>query len=447
MQLYLADGTPVNTPAPSLYPAPAPQPSERRYVHGYEEPTDNFCRTYRPDGDLLAQVLGTAGFQIWRCLRAHLNHKTGQCNPSISTIAWKTNLAPSTVKQNLLYLYEGNVVQRVNCHRHHPRHNADGHTIERVSNQYLFPRSSDWTLDKVSRKRARMPGAQKQPTTVETYPTGETKIVQPVGRNSATNKTGLNKTKKTKQTEQRARERNSRRAESGKPAEHTPEAVEVVPAAAVPFEVPSEALQVSVPPEVASTEGKEPVAASETEPLLSQLMAVGVEERKAHELVVTKPVEVIRQQIEWLPHRKAINPAAMLIRSIERNYGEPPELSQHRKVREKAQEAVRQEAEQTQAVASQIQQRHQQAQEREQALAQEDAENARLNAAWEALDESVRVPLERAVAQRMGVLSRLSNRPQGAIQPIQRVVLREYLAGTLKGAGGNITSSESRLLE
>jgi hypothetical protein len=443
MQLYLADGTPVNAPAPSLFPAASSKPSKRLYTHGYKWPKGNYHHTDNAETAYLDTFIGPSAVEVLKYLRSCANKRTGQCNPSLNTISVKTGLATSTVKANLIYLYEANVVQQIKRDNHHQH--RDGKTIARLSNQYILTAVEDWTMEKVSRKWAQKAIRKIPPTRTETHLTSRPNLGLGVGRDSASNKKKWNQKKLT--TRQHAREKNSRRAQGAGPAEHTPEAAEAVPAVAVPFEVPSEAPQASVPPEVASTWGEEPTAAPVDEALLAQLVAIGVAERKARKLVAAKSAEVIRQQIEWLPHRKAINPAAMLIRSIEGNYGQPSELSQHQKAREKAQEAVRQEAEQTQAVASQIQQRHQQTQEREQVLAQQDAENARLNDAWEALDESVRAPLERAVAQRMGVLSRLCNRPQGAVQSIQRVVLREHLAGTLKDAGGNVTSSESKLLE
>lgn len=54
--------------------------------------------------------------------------------------------------------------------------------------------------------------------------------------------------------------------------------------------------------------------------VLENLMAVGIAKSKAQYLIENFPINKIKAQIEALPHRKAKDPAALLIRSIEENW-------------------------------------------------------------------------------------------------------------------------------
>lgn len=163
-QFYPVGGAPVNTSAPSLYPGGAPHRSTRRYAQGYRAPAEKYHKVANDESSVLLPAIGGTAHAILECLRSHLNSVTGQCNPSIRRIACAIGVVPSTVKENLPYLYEANVVQRVSRQRQHPRRDGEEDAVERVSNQYIFPARSEWTLDKVSRKRAKKPAAQNQPT-------------------------------------------------------------------------------------------------------------------------------------------------------------------------------------------------------------------------------------------------------------------------------------------
>lgn len=60
--------------------------------------------------------------------------------------------------------------------------------------------------------------------------------------------------------------------------------------------------------------------------LILDLVRVGVSLRKAEYLVTRFPIERIRRQLSWLPHRGARKPASLLIVAIERNYDAPAYL-------------------------------------------------------------------------------------------------------------------------
>jgi hypothetical protein len=65
-----------------------------------------------------------------------------------------------------------------------------------------------------------------------------------------------------------------------------------------------------------------PPAAPDLSPALA---AVGLEAEQIEALLQHFPAERIRRQLDWLPHRQARNPAALLIRAIEQNWSAPRE--------------------------------------------------------------------------------------------------------------------------
>jgi hypothetical protein len=60
------------------------------------------------------------------------------------------------------------------------------------------------------------------------------------------------------------------------------------------------------------------------------LLALGVPAAEVNELVEAWPVERILEQIAWLPHREARNPARFVVAAIRNGYAPPREVSQER---------------------------------------------------------------------------------------------------------------------
>lgn len=63
---------------------------------------------------------------------------------------------------------------------------------------------------------------------------------------------------------------------------------------------------------------------------LRRLMAAGVFREDATRLIGSFPLEVIQQQLDWLPYREARLPARFLVAAIENNYDPPVEVMQQR---------------------------------------------------------------------------------------------------------------------
>lgn len=82
--------------------------------------------------------------------------------------------------------------------------------------------------------------------------------------------------------------------------------------------------------EPAPAEAESPAPLPETQPaeandspLVPELQAVGLEGGQIDWLLDHHPVERIRRQLDWLPARRARNPAALLIRAVQEDW-EPP---------------------------------------------------------------------------------------------------------------------------
>jgi hypothetical protein len=65
--------------------------------------------------------------------------------------------------------------------------------------------------------------------------------------------------------------------------------------------------------------------AGEAQQLAPALEGVGLDAEQIEALLQRFPAERIRRQLDWLPHRQARNPAALLIRAIEQNWSAPRE--------------------------------------------------------------------------------------------------------------------------
>jgi hypothetical protein len=53
------------------------------------------------------------------------------------------------------------------------------------------------------------------------------------------------------------------------------------------------------------------------------MLVVGITDQEARNLLIENPLEVIEEQIEWLPVRGARNPARFLSAAIRGNYASP----------------------------------------------------------------------------------------------------------------------------
>jgi len=62
--------------------------------------------------------------------------------------------------------------------------------------------------------------------------------------------------------------------------------------------------------------------------VIKRLTNAGVTEIVAHQLTKSHELEQIENQLEWLPHRKANNQAALIVKAIKENYSPPPNMPQ-----------------------------------------------------------------------------------------------------------------------
>lgn len=77
---------------------------------------------------------------------------------------------------------------------------------------------------------------------------------------------------------------------------------------------------------VAEQMGHEPEDAADTPEghLRRRLLAVGIPRAQVHVLVKQYPYEQIEQQLQWLPYRRAKDPARFVVAAIENRYDAPP---------------------------------------------------------------------------------------------------------------------------
>jgi hypothetical protein len=92
----------------------------------------------------------------------------------------------------------------------------------------------------------------------------------------------------------------------------------VLSGAKAPLPADREALFPELPP------GPE---AGEQDDLVPELQAVGLNPDQINWLLKSFPRVCIRRQLDWLPRRQARNPAALLIRAIEADWGPPREAA------------------------------------------------------------------------------------------------------------------------
>jgi hypothetical protein len=67
--------------------------------------------------------------------------------------------------------------------------------------------------------------------------------------------------------------------------------------------------------------------AGEQDGLMPELQAVGLNPEQIEWLLKRFPRERLRRQLDWLPRRQARNPAALLIRAVEGDWGAPREAA------------------------------------------------------------------------------------------------------------------------
>jgi len=58
-------------------------------------------------------------------------------------------------------------------------------------------------------------------------------------------------------------------------------------------------------------------------PLFQDLVDLNVNRKVAEKLISEKPLEVIRNQLDWLPRRRAKNRAATLVKAIGKEWPKP----------------------------------------------------------------------------------------------------------------------------
>jgi hypothetical protein len=93
---------------------------------------------------------------------------------------------------------------------------------------------------------------------------------------------------------------------------------------------PIECLDRIAPPEASgptAADAGEPAPAAAPPDLATDLERVGLDAEQIQSLLQRFPAERIRRQLDWLPHRQARNPAALLIRAIEQDWSAPREAA------------------------------------------------------------------------------------------------------------------------
>lgn len=156
--------------------------------------------------------------------------------------------------------------------------------------------------------------------------------------------------------------------------------------------------------------------------LLAQVLAVGVKpEAKARELLANHAPEVVQAQLEMLPDRAPKNPAAVLVKAIRENWDAPPAYLKRQEANAAVLRAKKAQAEQ---VAERAKESQQKAAERD-SRTSKDAENARLDAAWEAMPQSERESIERQIDVRLGDVLPFLRQSPPARQAMRRTLQRE----------------------
>jgi hypothetical protein len=85
-------------------------------------------------------------------------------------------------------------------------------------------------------------------------------------------------------------------------------------------------IEPAVEPVTAPDRLLEPSPTGTAPPLAPALEKVGLDTDQIESLLQRFPAERIRRQLDWLPHRQARNPAALLIRAIEQDWSAPREI-------------------------------------------------------------------------------------------------------------------------
>lgn len=192
----------------------------------------------------------------------------------------------------------------------------------------------------------------------------------------------------------------------------------------LPAAVPqSAAPRVVTPPTDALPSGTS--AAVDADELLARITALGVSAPVAHELCEGIAPEALRVQLDCLDDREAKNPAAVFVKAAREMWALPASYVSRVEAQERAQteRMAKETAEQQEA--------QQRAQKRAQRASQ-DAEAARLDAAYAKLDERNRARVDEQVTERLGIVGQL-RQSQGALSAMRRQVLRELLEQAAAG--------------
>ena len=133
---------------------------------GFDLTSDGYIKLKRNVMILVCHFCGTLAYTLYAVLMSHLNNKTGDCYPSITTLTLETGLSRSTVFKNLAMLkqYGFIAVRSGNSHS---------------SNRYYFPLEQDESnktdYNKLNKKKnaAKKKSSSKAPEVTEDLPVEE----------------------------------------------------------------------------------------------------------------------------------------------------------------------------------------------------------------------------------------------------------------------------------
>lgn len=168
--------------------------------------------------------------------------------------------------------------------------------------------------------------------------------------------------------------------------------------------------------------------------LIEKLTGMGVTHSVAESLAREYPAERVERQIAQLPHRRADEPGAVLVKAIREDWAAPAGWQHAQAERRKREREVHKEREQQTA--------------QDAARAQEEAQAARAAALWDSLTNAERAALtdraEEAARARPHLAALLAKRPdsplvQAVVSKRRAELLAEMLAACTNGSNGNYT--------
>lgn len=376
MELHHTDATRVNTP-----PQVSPRPADGLAAPVSFQPRRNFFKVSNDASATLSPVVGAVAFNIWLnlCRRAD---KDGVCFPSVPRIAADCGISEATARRHLKILCTANVIEKT--HDYVARTYANRSTLQWKSNTYRLLPFAGWALDRVTRKprSSAFVVVEKDTTRPKNESRGGVKTDVPVASKCVTNNT---------QAEQNSFEANTSNSAAR-------EKIVVVD-----FE------------NLTGNTGNNP---AKNPAIVTELKAAGVSPKVAAELVRDHAPAEIRRQLDCLSDRNPKNPAAVLVQSIRGAWTNPLSYASRLEAAQREENARR---EQSAADAANARKR---ATERE-IEAREGERTARLDAAWQQLDESTRARIDAATKERLGILG--LRMPQAAFDAMRRTLTAEIL--------------------